>query len=95
MGCRAQPVRYPISRTVQQMTREIRMGWPSYTEFRILPISDMLDLRSVTAITDFADLSANHLSQSGANALTTAGAGNTLMLSVVDINTLEAADFLF
>ena len=26
MGCRAQPVRYPISRTVQQMTRETRMG---------------------------------------------------------------------
>ena len=38
MGCRAQPVRYPISRTVQQMTRETRMGQPSYTEFRILPI---------------------------------------------------------
>ena len=37
MGCRAQPVRYPISRTVQQMTRETRMGQPSYTEFRILP----------------------------------------------------------
>ena len=27
----------PISRTVQQMTRETRMGQPSYTEFRILP----------------------------------------------------------
>ena len=39
MGCRAQPVRYPISRTVQQMTRETRMGQPSYTEFRILPRS--------------------------------------------------------
>jgi len=37
MGCRAQPVRYPISRTVQQMTRETCMGQPSYTEFRILP----------------------------------------------------------
>ena len=37
MGCRAQPVRYPISRTVQKMTRETRMGQPSYTEFRILP----------------------------------------------------------
>ena len=40
MGCRAQPVRYPISRTVQQMTRETRMGQPSYTEFRILPVLD-------------------------------------------------------
>ena len=38
MGCRAQPVRYPVPRTVQQMTRETRMGQPSYTEFRILPI---------------------------------------------------------
>ena len=36
MGCRAQPVRYPISRTVQQMTRETRMGQPSYTEDRTL-----------------------------------------------------------
>ena len=44
MGCRAQPVRYPISRTVQQMTRETRMGQPSYTEFRILPFASVVDL---------------------------------------------------
>ena len=44
MGCRAQPVRYPISRTVQQMTRETRMGQPSYTEFRILPNTVVLPL---------------------------------------------------
>ena len=42
MGCRAQPVRYPISRTVQQMTRETRMGQPSYTEFRILPAGRLM-----------------------------------------------------
>ena len=48
MGCRAQPVRYPISRTVQKMTRETRMGQPSYTEFRILPISLIHDLTEDT-----------------------------------------------
>ena len=49
MGCRAQPVRYPISRTVQQMTRETRMGQPSYTEFRILPrrAGGLRDLASI------------------------------------------------
>ena len=26
MGCRTKPVRYPIPRPVQQMTRQIRMG---------------------------------------------------------------------
>ncbi|MDA9979902.1 hypothetical protein N9E38_00515 [Yoonia sp.] len=26
MGCRTKPVRYPISRTVQQMTRQTSMG---------------------------------------------------------------------
>ena len=43
MGCRAQPVRYPVPRTVQQMTRETRMGQPSYTEFRILPLVRLAD----------------------------------------------------
>ena len=38
MGCRTKPVRYPIPRTVQQMTRQNRMGCASYTEFRILPV---------------------------------------------------------
>jgi hypothetical protein len=37
MGRRTKPVRYPITRTVQQMTRQICIGLASYTEFRILP----------------------------------------------------------
>ena len=60
MGCRAQPVRYPISRTVQQMTRETRMGQPSYTEFRILPeqllaamTPDALDSENQTIIQSY------------------------------------------
>ncbi len=52
MGCRAQPVRYPISRTVQQMTRETRMGQPSYTEFRILPFPRHLVHYSNTLVQD-------------------------------------------
>ena len=43
MGCGPKPVRYPIPRTVQQMTRFNRMGQNPYTEFRILPI-DYYDL---------------------------------------------------
>jgi hypothetical protein len=37
MGCGTKPVRYPIPRTVQQMTRFNRMGQNPYTESRILP----------------------------------------------------------
>ena len=37
MGCCTKPVRYPIPRAVQQMTRQSRMGYPSNTEFRTFP----------------------------------------------------------
>jgi hypothetical protein len=37
MGCGAKPVRYSLSRTVQQVIRFNRMGQAPYTDSRILP----------------------------------------------------------
>jgi len=37
MGCRKKPIRYPVPRTVQQVTRFNRMGQSPYTKFRIVP----------------------------------------------------------
>ena len=59
MGCRAQPVRYPISRTVQQMTRETRMGQPSYTEFRILPLKKVANQHHTIILKTWSGLSSH------------------------------------
>jgi Ca2+-binding RTX toxin-like protein len=56
---------------------------------------DLLDLSAVQSITDFSDLSSNHLSQSGGNTLIDAGGGNTITLIGVDLNSLTADDFIF
>ncbi|MCQ0990429.1 beta-propeller fold lactonase family protein, partial [Jiella marina] len=67
-------------------------GRDTITDFDALGNSERIDLSAVTAITDFADLSANHLTQVGANAVITDGT-NTLTLSNVDIGDLDANDF--
>ncbi|WP_299652172.1 CAP domain-containing protein [uncultured Tateyamaria sp.] len=58
--------------------------------------ADVVDLRGVNSITSFADLSGNgHLRQSGNNAIIDDLAGNTLALRGVDVDDLQANDFLF
>ncbi|MCQ0988853.1 calcium-binding protein [Jiella marina] len=64
------------------------------TDFEELNNFEKIDLSAVTAITDFADLAANHLTQSGANAVITDGA-NTITLNNVNIADLDANDFIF
>ena len=64
------------------------------TDFEELNNFEKIDLSAVTAITDFADLAANHLTQAGANAVITAGA-NTITLNGVAIADLDAGDFVF
>ena len=64
------------------------------TDFDEFSAAEKIDLSAVTAISSFADLQANHLSQVGANALITDGA-NTITLNNVLINNLDAGDFIF
>ena len=56
--------------------------------------ADVIDLSSVTEITDFADLIANHASQSGAHVVIADGL-NTITLANIQIGALEASDFAF
>ncbi|MCQ0988854.1 S8 family serine peptidase [Jiella marina] len=69
-------------------------GSDTITDFEALNNNEKIDLSAVTAITSFADLAANHLSQVGANALITDGA-NTITLNNVNIADLDAGDFIF
>ncbi|SDE73345.1 hypothetical protein SAMN04488239_1325 [Ruegeria marina] len=56
---------------------------------------DQIDLSGVAEITDFADLSANHLADVGGNAVITDGLGNSLTISGVLSAALTADDFIF
>ncbi len=56
---------------------------------------ERIDLSSVTAITDFADLMANHASQAGSRVIIDDGAGNTIRLDGVALADLDPVDFLF
>jgi len=49
----------------------------------------------VTAIDDFDDLVADHLSQAGPDALIETGGGDSLTLTGVSVGDLDASDFLF
>ncbi|MCQ0988851.1 calcium-binding protein [Jiella marina] len=69
-------------------------GQDTITDFEELNDFEKIDLSAVTNITDFADLAANHLTQSGANAVITDGA-NTITLNNVNIADLDANDFIF
>ena len=64
------------------------------TDFDEFSAAEVIDLSLVSAITDFADLQANHLSQNGANAVITDGA-NSITLNNVLIADLGADDFDF
>lgn len=56
---------------------------------------EKIDLSNVSAITDFADLSANHLTQIGGNVLIDTGAGNSILLEGVALAGLDGTDFIF
>ena len=55
---------------------------------------DRIDLSGVDAISDFADLQANHLS-GGAEAVISNGLGNTMTLVGVAEGALDEGDFIF
>ena len=64
------------------------------TDFDEFNNSEKINLAAVTNITDFADLTANHLTQVGANAVITDGADTITILSA-NIADLDANDFIF
>ena len=63
-------------------------------DFDATNAAEKIDLSAVTAIVNFADLAANHLTQVGANAVITDGF-NTITLNNVSVATLDASDFIF
>ncbi len=56
---------------------------------------ERIDLRSVTEITSFDDLMANHTDSRNGNAVISDGDGNSITLEGVDLADLSAGDFLF
>jgi Ca2+-binding RTX toxin-like protein len=69
--------------------RDTIVGFESRNDF------ERIDLEDVSSITNFADLSANHLRQQGNNAVIDAGGGNTITLLGVRVADLDPADFTF
>ena len=65
------------------------------TDFNSSNGAEQIDLSGVAAITNWADLSANHMSQVGNDVLIDDLAGNTIRLSGVTLASLDAGDFLF
>ena len=63
--------------------------------FEATNTAERIDLSGVGAITDFADLAANHMSQVGGNVVISDGLGNQLTLDSIALNTLDAGDFIF
>jgi serralysin len=55
---------------------------------------DRIDISNLMAVTDFADLQANHLRQSGANVVLNAGGGDVLVIRSITLAQLDAGDFL-
>ncbi|MCV6591360.1 MAG: calcium-binding protein, partial [Silicimonas sp.] len=68
-------------------------GQDVISDFDEFSSAERIDLTLVSAITDFADLSANHLSQSGANAVIDAN-GNTITINNALVSDLGADDFI-
>lgn len=56
---------------------------------------EKINLNGVAAITDFADLSANHMTQVGGNVVIATGIGNSITLEGVSLADLDASDFIF
>ncbi|MCA0858827.1 calcium-binding protein [Phaeobacter italicus] len=64
-------------------------------DYQVNKSGEKIDLHSISSITSFSDLTANHLSQSGSDAIINAGGGNIIRLEDVSISALAADDFIF
>lgn len=72
-------------------------GWGNdvITDFDANDNNEEIDLSGVGAITGWADLSNNHMSQVGADVVIDDGLGNTITLLNVDLGDLNNTDFVF
>ena len=64
-------------------------------DFDPLQIGERIDLRGVSTITSFADLQADHLTQSGGNAIISDGEGNSITLAGLYVSNLSSDNFLY
>ncbi|MCE8420011.1 hypothetical protein LZ190_15085, partial [Rhodovulum sulfidophilum] len=64
-------------------------------DFDLSQIGEKVDLSLVSTISDFSDLRANHLRQSGNDTIIEDGNGNIITLNNVDMSNLVVNDFLF
>ena len=69
-------------------------GLETIMDFDAFSAGERINLGSVTGITDFADLTANHLSDNGTDSFITDGAGTITLLNVLNSD-LDAGDFIF
>lgn len=67
-------------------------GTQTVTDFTT---GDIVDLGGTIRITDYADLMANHISQSGTTVIIDDGVGNQVILENTDLAALADGDFLF
>ena len=65
------------------------------TDFEATNPFEKIDLSAVTAIDDFDDLVADHMSQVGPDVLIETGGGDRITLIGVSVGDLDASDFLF
>ena len=70
-------------------------GQDVVADFDTTQSGEHIDLSAVSSITGFADLSNNHLRQSGDNTVIDDGLGNIITLQGVYMGSLSADDFLF
>ena len=69
-------------------------GRDTITDFETSNNED-IDLSAVSEIVDFADLTANHMTQVGSDVVIDDGAGNTITIENFTISNLGSGDFLF
>lgn len=65
------------------------------TDFDAFDNAEDIDLRAVTAITDYTDLVTNHMVQSGNDVIINDGAGTRIFVLNVMLGDLDAKDFIF
>ena len=70
-------------------------GNDTITDFDVANGFERIDLTTLTGISSFSDLDANHLTQSGSDALINDGDGTTIRLIGVNADDLTAGDFIF
>ncbi|WP_430450473.1 calcium-binding protein [Rhodophyticola sp.] len=70
-------------------------GQDTITDFDALLNAEKIDLSAISAITNWADLVNNHMTQAGARVIIADGSGDFIRLDGVSLADLDAGDFIF